>query len=128
MKYCVHCGNEIHEEAVICVKCGRSVTQTITKMEAKQEDNTMETIVKILLVLGCIAQGWLLIPLAWCLPITISIFNSFRDNRPIDTGLKVCTLLFVSLVAGICLLCMNDDVQYNIVIKNEKGQKYEVLL
>ena len=25
MKYCVHCGNEIHDDAVICVKCGRNV-------------------------------------------------------------------------------------------------------
>lgn len=109
MKYCVHCGAEIHEGAIICVKCGRSVAPTTPLIPVKQEDDTMSVIVKIFLIFGCIAQGWLLIPLAWCLPITISVFNSFRDRRPISTGMKVCVLLFVSLIAGICLLCMNDD-------------------
>ena len=110
MKYCVHCGNEIHDEAIVCVKCGRSVTSPLPAPAEKQKDDTMVTVVKILLIMGCIAQGWLLIPLAWCLPITISIFNSFRDNRPIGTGLKVCSLLFVNTIASICLLCMNDEL------------------
>lgn len=109
MKYCVHCGNQIHEEAVVCVKCGRSVAPPPVPTPVKQEDDTMSVVVKIFLILGCIAQGWLLLPLAWCLPITISIFKSFKEKRPIGTGMKVCTLLFVNLIAGICLLCMNDD-------------------
>lgn len=66
MKYCQYCGNELYDEAVVCVKCGRSI------------------------------------------PITISVFHRLRDNRPVGTGLKVCALLFVSLIGGICLLCMND--------------------
>jgi hypothetical protein len=111
MKYCVHCGAEIHEEAVVCVKCGRSVAPLTTPLAPVQKkDDTMETVVKIFLIMGCISQGWLLLPLAWCLPITISVFNSFRDKKPIGTGMKVCTLLFVNLIAGICLLCMNDDL------------------
>lgn len=110
MKYCVHCGSEIHEEAVICVHCGRNV-ETAKPVSAKNtDDDTMATVIKVFLIIGCIAQGWLLLPLAWCLPITISVFNAFRDKRPIGTGLKVCTLLFVNLIAGICLLCMNDDI------------------
>ena len=69
----------------------------------------MHTVIKVFLIIGCVTQGWLLIPLAWCLPITISIFNSLRDRRPIGTGMKICTLLLVNVVAGICLLCMNDE-------------------
>ena len=108
MKYCIHCGAEIHEEAVVCIKCGRSVESA--KPAVKNDgDDVMGIVIKVFLILGCIAQGWLLIPLAWCLPITISIFNSLRDKKPIGTGLKVCTLLFVNLIAGICLLCMDND-------------------
>ena len=110
MKYCVHCGAEIHEEAVVCVKCGRSVAPMPPHpVPVQKQDDTMGIVVKVFLILGCISQGWLLIPLAWCLPITISIFNSLRDKKPISTGMKVCTLLFVNLIAGICLLCINDD-------------------
>ena len=106
MKYCPHCGAELVDDAVVCVKCGRSVAPPAP---VRQEDDTMSTVAKVFLILGCISQGWLLLPLAWCLPITISIFNRLRDKRPVGTGLKVCALLFVSLIGGICLLCMHDD-------------------
>ena len=109
MKYCVHCGAEIHDEAVICVKCGCSVEQPApTPAKQDGESDTLDTVIKVFLIIGCITQGWMLLPLAWCLPITISIFNRMRDKKPIGTGLKVCTLLFVSSVAVICLLCRNE--------------------
>ena len=106
MKYCVHCGAEIHEDAIVCVKCGRSVVMNAPA--SKEKDDTMCVVVKVFLILGCIAWAWLLIPLAWCIPMTVSIFNKLRDNQPISTGMKVCTLLFVNLIAGICLLCMDE--------------------
>ncbi len=108
MKYCVHCGSEIHDEAVICVKCGRSVKPVESTINPTNDDDTLSVVIKVFLIIGCIAQGWMLIPLAWCLPITISIFNGLRDKKSIGTGLKVCALLFVNTIAGICLLCMND--------------------
>lgn len=111
MKYCTYCGHEIHDEAVVCVGCGRSVTpQTPPNTAVKNEESTLSIVVKVFLILGCISQGWLLIPLAWCLPLTISVFNSLRDKKPISTGMKICVLIFVNLIAGICLLCMDDEV------------------
>ncbi len=109
VKFCVHCGAKIHKEAVVCVKCGRSVEPPRRASVSVTNDDTMVTVVKIFMILGCISQGWLLIPLAWCLPITISVFHKFRDGQPIGTGLKVCSMLFVSLIGGICLLCMNES-------------------
>ena len=110
MKYCVHCGAEIHDEAVVCVKCGGSVEQPVpTPAKQDPENDTLDTVIKVFLIIGCIVQGRAFLPLAWCLPITISIFNRMRDKKPIGTGLKVCTLLFVNLVAGICLLCRNEN-------------------
>lgn len=110
MKYCTHCGQEIHEEAVVCVKCGCSVeTPKTVVTNTNSNDDTMSIVIKVFLIIGCIAQGWLILPLAWCLPITISIFKSLQGKKPISTGLKICTLLFVNLIAGICLLCMNDE-------------------
>ena len=75
---------------------------------AIDDNSTLITITKIFLIIGCVAQGWLIIPLAWCIPMTVSIFKSFKLGRPIGMGMKVCTLLFVNLVSGICLLCMKD--------------------
>ena len=55
---------EIHDDAVVCIKCGRSVETKKPAVPQKQEDDTMNTIIKVFLILGCISQGWLLIPLA----------------------------------------------------------------
>lgn len=108
MKYCMHCGAKIFDDAIVCVKCGRKV-ETETPVVVKSDDNdVMKTVIKIFLILGCISQGWLLIPLAWCIPITVSIFNSLRDKKPISTGMKICALILVNIIAGICLFCIED--------------------
>ena len=107
MKYCTHCGAEIMDEAVLCVHCGCSVKEQ--SLMIPQKDNTLETVIKVLLILGCISLGWMIIPLAWCIPITVTIFKRFKNNEYISTSLKICTLLFVNLIAGICLLCMDDQ-------------------
>lgn len=108
MKYCSHCGNELHEEAVICVKCGCSVEKPLPAAKSLRKDDTLATVIKVFLIISCIAQGWLIIPLAWCIPMTISIFKKLNNSEPIGTGFKVCTLIFVSVVSGICLLCMDE--------------------
>ena len=67
MKYCVHCGAEIHDEAVVCVKCGCSVEQPVpTPAKQDGESDTLDTVIKVFLIIGCITQGWMLLPLAWC--------------------------------------------------------------
>ncbi len=106
MKFCQKCGKEIAEEAVICPGCGCAVEQ---KKAENGGNDGLAVAAKIFLILGCIAQGWLLLPLAWCLPITISVCNRMKRNEPVGTGLKVCSLLFVNTIAGILLLCRSDD-------------------
>ena len=104
--FCKNCGKEIADEAVFCPGCGCAI-------EVKKEENGgkdgLAVAAKIFLILGCIAQGWLLLPLAWCLPITISVCNKMKRNQPVGVGLKVCALLFVNTIAGILLLCRSDD-------------------
>ena len=107
MKYCQSCGSEIHENAVICPKCGCPIESN--KPAGTYGKDGLAVAAKIFLILACIAQGWLLLPLAWCLPITISICNKMSRGEPVGTGLKVCSLLFVSLLGGILLLCRSDE-------------------
>jgi len=109
MKYCQSCGAEIHENAVVCTKCGCSVSGAEKGKEGKGGNDGLAVASKIFLILGCVAQGWLLIPLAWCLPITISVCNRMKNGEPVGTGLKVCSLLFVNLIGGILLLCRSDE-------------------
>ncbi len=106
MKFCSHCGTEINDDAVVCVNCGCPVTN---EKKSSNDQSTMKTIILIFLILGCISIGWLIIPLAWCIPMTISIKRKMDNNEPIGVGLKVCTLLFVNTIAGILLLCLSDN-------------------
>lgn len=108
MNYCVYCGSEMYDDAVVCIRCGRRAEPERPFTAQSNDSDAMSTVIKVFLILGCISQGWMLIPLAWCIPMTVSIFRSLRDNRPISTGMKICTLLFVSVVSGICLLCADD--------------------
>ena len=65
------------------------------------------TAAKVFMILGTILTsiGGYLIPLAWCLPMTIVYFKKLKTGQPIGTGFKVCSLLFVSLLGGIFMLC-----------------------
>ena len=108
MNFCPNCGGPVSGTASFCENCGAPLTAAAPAYEAPRRDEAMCTVVKVFLILGCVSIGWALIPLAWCIPMTVSIFRKLNEGEPIGTGLKVCTLLFVNLVAGILLLCMED--------------------
>lgn len=75
----------------------------------QDSNQTLKTVIKVFMIIACVAQGWMIIPLAWCIPMTVSVCKSLKTGRPIGMGMKICTLLFVSLVSGICLLCLKDN-------------------
>lgn len=76
----------------------------------QKTESGLLTAAKVFMILACIAgAAFYLIPLAWMLPMTISLFNKAKHGRPISVGFKVCTLLFVNLIAGILLLAMPSD-------------------
>ncbi len=108
MKFCTKCGAQIHDEAVVCVNCGCPVTSS--SAAKKQSSNEgFDVAIKVLLILGTVVQGLYLIPLAWCLPITLSICRKLKNGEPISVGMKVCALLFVNTIAGILLLIKGDN-------------------
>ena len=108
MKYCTHCGKELLDEAVVCPGCGCKV-EVKTPLLEEEDKKIFALIIKIFMVIGCIATGWALIPLLWTIPMTTHVFKKLNDHEPISLGFKICTVLFVSLVAGIMLLCMDID-------------------
>ena len=113
MKFCQSYGAEIHENAVICVKCGCAIPSE--RVIYKERNNTLLNISKIFLILSSIIcfilslfTGIFIIPFAWCLTITIMICNRIKQGKPIGIVLKICALLFVNIISGILLLCCPD--------------------
>ncbi len=51
MKFCEKCGSEIHEEAVICVKCGADTNNSGIKV-TKDNDTMIAAIIQLLFGFG----------------------------------------------------------------------------
>lgn len=68
----------------------------------------MKKAAKILMIISTVLLGLYIIPLAWCIPMTVSYCNKVKAGQPVSTGFKVCCLLFVSVVGGILMLCDQD--------------------
>lgn len=114
MKYCSKCGTELFDDAVICLKCGCPAESNIQfspqapTYPVQEKGDT--TAAKVFMIIGTVF--WAIIfplTLAWCLPMTLSYCGKVKCGKPISTGFKVCTLLFVNLIAGILMLCDNNN-------------------
>lgn len=130
MKFCSHCGAEINDDAVICMNCGCQVDGADTQEQdpgvAKTNQN-LGTAAKVFYILTMVACAFnaviylplgylvyalcLLIPLAWVIPMFVVLNKKLKNGEPIGTGFKVCSLLFVNLIAGILLLCRKEQQQ-----------------
>ena len=102
--YCTNCGNELHEQAVVCPYCG--VPTSNYQATVKSKNNGLKIAIKVFFIIACICSIYsFFIPLAWCLPMTISYWKKVERGESISTSFKVCSLLFVSLIAGILMFC-----------------------
>lgn len=52
----------------------------------------------ILCIISTVSMGCFLIPLAWCIPMTIKVYKAYKGEEELGTGFMVCTLLFVNMV------------------------------
>ena len=115
MPFCNHCGKEYEEGAIVCVGCGFAVPPKQFSVVKKTYQNPpvsdgLLIASKILMILGTFLMAFFfLIPLAWCIPMTVSLFRKIKNGEPISTSFKICSLIFVSLAAGILLLCHRNS-------------------
>lgn len=108
--YCTNCGKELSDEAIICPACGTPTGKELIVTSINSQSTTLSTFTKVFMILGCVLSAFhLLIPLCWTIPMTVKYFRSIRESKPVSTAFKVCSLLFVSLIAGILMLCDNKS-------------------
>ena len=112
--YCKFCGAQIDPRAKFCSGCGRPVEEGAPaygwQPAPAVRHNDLDTAIKVFMLLGCILMSLAILPMCWCIPMTVVLFKNMREGRFIGIGFKVCTLLFVSLVAGILLLCRDEYI------------------
>lgn len=74
-------------------------------------DETLRLVAFIFCVVSAVSVCWAIIPLAWMVPMTVHCWGIYKGTKSNTTGFGVCTLIFVSLVAGILLLVSKKDDQ-----------------
>lgn len=74
-----------------------------------QTDATLRLVNFILCVISTVIGAFALIPLAWCIPMTIHAWRIYKGERPNTIAFGVCTLIFVNLIGGILLLVSTKD-------------------
>ena len=111
MKYCMKCGVELADDASFCSNCGSRVEgaaqpATTTTQPEKKKNSDLQMIAKIFMVIGAVSVtlGTCLIGAIWCIPMTMHYFKKTESGEPVSLAFKICTLLFVSQVAGILML------------------------
>lgn len=131
IKFCPICGKELEENANFCPVCGNPTTKPNNESYLdKPIDYSSYTrpqgvgIIIAFMVINCFICGFLsiiliaadfgavallyLIPLFWQIPMTAHFSNCANARLKVSTAFKVCTLLFVSLISGIIMLCNKD--------------------
>lgn len=134
--YCKNCGSELTDGAEYCSNCGTKVTETY---QSSTISNTTTTdlnkktglhigafvfmVISIFSVCGSALTIWAsniylentgymmfstLISLAWIIPMTIKVYRA-KSTTELTMGFKICTLLFVNVIAGILLICDSNS-------------------
>ena len=76
---------------------------------ANETDRTLRLIAFIFCVLSTLSVGWLIVPLLWMVPMTVRCWGIYQGTKPNTGAFGVCTLIFLSVVAGILLLVSKKD-------------------
>lgn len=119
MKYCSNCDAQLKDDTKICTWCGCTVDEK-GRMTERPKDNSGKKIIiqypkeneitvwaKVFMVLGIIGDIFLfgIFSLLWTIPMTVVYFRKIKHCEVPGIGFKICSLLFVSLVGGILMLC-----------------------
>ena len=110
---CGNCGMHLPENSNFCTNCGCSFAanyyqQGYTYAQPK-EPAPILYVAKVFMIIGIIIEALFLPSLFWTIPMLKSYNRKLEIGEPVSTGFKVCTLLFVSTIAGILMLCDHSD-------------------
>ncbi len=109
MKYCPKCGSEVDDSNVYCPKCGTRIDGVVEEVvdpqpEYNETSRALRMVAFVFMIIGTISTGIFLLPLIWCIPMTVYYYHAYTENRHVGIAFKVCALLFVNLIAGILML------------------------
>lgn len=72
---------------------------------ASSKHSGLMTAAKVFMILRIVTSVWCVLPLLWCIPMTVYCFNKTKKGESVSTGFKIASLIFVTLLGGIFMLC-----------------------
>ena len=135
--FCAKCGEpaQSNSENIIENNFENNTTPTLPKKDIKKYSvasaffviSIIIRVVVLMIVLGVdsrygnsatLASSFfsLTIPLVWIIPMYIHLKNSIEFRQSVTLSFKICTLLFVSTIGGIILLCTDEKTNSDIII------------
>ena len=73
------------------------------------QDRVLRLIAFILNIISCVGWAWLIIPLAWMIPMSVHCWGVYQGTKPNTVAFGVCTLIFVTVVGGILLFVSKKE-------------------
>lgn len=83
--------------------------EVVNNTDKSNDKNTLLLVAFIFNLISTVGTGWLIIPLAWMIPMTVISYKIYQGERENTTAFGVCDLIFVSVVAGILTLVAKND-------------------
>lgn len=72
-------------------------------------DRTLRLIAFVFSVVSLVVFAPAIFPLIWAIPMTVITWGIYKGKKRNTTAFAVCSLLFLSIVSGILLLCSHKD-------------------
>jgi len=118
-KYCTKCGAKMPSSFSICTNCGKffekenTNTTNQTKYDftsTKPNKHVYQIIIFIFMIISTIYLATFIIPLFWCIPMTITYWNKIQKNEKVNITFKICSLIFMGIIPGLLML-FEDEIK-----------------
>ena len=86
MKYCPRCGAVLDDRDEYCKNCGEQFNKGEFNNNIAIID-TLNLVSFILMLISTIFLGFAIIPLAWCIPMTVSCYTNYKNHQVSSIGL-----------------------------------------
>ncbi len=126
MKFCPYCGHSLESEFDYCPNCGKklvddgtsssentnsetiNVNVTSPILDRAKDNDTAYQVAYVFMVISTIFMAFAIIPMAWCIPMTLHYKHAHERGEEVTIAFKVCSLLFVSMIGGIAMFLDHD--------------------
>ncbi len=86
-----------------------AAAQPVPTYPMTDTDRNLRLVAFVFCILSLVGASWLIVPLAWMIPMSVISWGIYKGTKANTVAFGVCTLIFMSLISGILLLCSTKN-------------------